>query len=364
MNQTISPAKDCTLLTGLGKDPRLHIHEDVPINVETPLEALDAALTPREAFFMRNNHALGQIAPADWTLTIDGHVERPYTLAYTSLLSLPATHFVAFLECYGNSRGRFAEQGPPAEGIQWGSGAVANAEWTGVPVALLLQQAGVRPGAVQAECRSGGDYDFVRGVEVAKLLDDAILAYAMNGQPLPREHGGPVRLVVPGWGGINWVKWIVGMTVLDHESLSPYNQHSYVLIDRAGQVQGKAREIPVKSIIANLRPRSTLPAAEHLVQGFAWSSHGVRCVEVSADGGRAWQPATLLEDRGPRAWRQFVWRWDAAPGDYLLASRAIDLAGNIQPTTVAFNQKGYLMNAVELLPVKVMSPVLRLEIRD
>jgi DMSO/TMAO reductase YedYZ molybdopterin-dependent catalytic subunit len=354
MSKSISSPTDHALLTQFGKDPRMCIQEHEPINLETPLAALDTALTPREVFFMRNNHAPAQIAPANWSLTIDGHVARPYTLSYAELRELPAKRFVAFLECYGNSRRRFAELGQPAEGLPWGNGAVANAEWTGVSAALLLQQAGVRPGAIQAECRSGGDNDFVRGVEVAKLLDDAILAYAMNGEPLPEEHGGPVRLVVPGWGGINWVKWIIGMTVLDHESPSPYNQQSYVLIDQDGRLRGKAREIPIKSIITSPQAHSIISAGVQLVQGFAWSSHGVEHVEVSADGGRSWQPATLLEDLGPRAWRQFTWRWEAPPGDHQLAARAIDLAGNIQPATVEFNRKGYLMNAIEWVAVRVI----------
>jgi DMSO/TMAO reductase YedYZ molybdopterin-dependent catalytic subunit len=175
----------------------------------------------------------------------------------------------------------------------------------------------------------------------------------MNGQDLPIAHGGPVRLVVPGWGGINWVKWIVEMTVLNHESRSPYNQQSYVLIDQAGHVQGKAREVRVKSVIADPRPVRALAAGQHLVRGMAWSPHGVAHVEVSADGGAHWQPATLLDDLGSRSWRQFIWRWEAAAGEHLLASRATDLAGNIQPADVPFNQKGYLMNAIETVPVSV-----------
>jgi DMSO/TMAO reductase YedYZ molybdopterin-dependent catalytic subunit len=162
-----------------------------------------------------------------------------------------------------------------------------------------------------------------------------------------------VRLVVPGWGGINWVKWIVGMTVLNHESHSPYNQQSYVLIDQAGHVQGKAHEVRVKSVIADPRPVRALAAGQQLVRGMAWSPHGVARVEVSADGGAHWQPATLLDDLGPRSWRQFVWRWEAAPGEHLLASRATDLAGNIQQAHVPFNQKGYLMNAIETVSVWV-----------
>jgi DMSO/TMAO reductase YedYZ molybdopterin-dependent catalytic subunit len=335
------------------KDTRMLIHSAAPLNLETPPALLADAITPHERFFMRNNHAIPTIAPAEWRLTIDGLVKRPYMLTYAELRQLPATRLVAFLECYGNGRQRFAEQGQPAEGLAWRTGAIGNAEWTGVPVAQLLKRAGVRCDAVQVECRGGGAQEFARGVEVAKLLSDAILAYAMNGQDLPVAHGGPVRLVVPGWGGINWVKWIVGMTVLDRESRSPYNQQSYVLLDQEGRAQGKAREVRVKSMIADPRPVQTLEAGQHLVRGMAWSPHGVAQVEVSADGGAHWQPATLLDDLGPRSWRQFTWRWEAAAGEHLLASRATDLAGNIQPADVPFNQKGYLMNAIETVPVWV-----------
>jgi DMSO/TMAO reductase YedYZ molybdopterin-dependent catalytic subunit len=330
----------------------MRVHSETPLNLETPLDLLDQAMTPAEHMFLRNNHPIPAIAPAEWALTIDGHVERPYTLGYTELRALPAVRMVAFLECYGNGRQRFAEQGQAAEGVPWRNGAIGNAEWTGVPVAALLERAGIRPGAVQSECR-GGAPGFVRGVDVDKLLDDALLAYAMNGQPLPQAHGGPVRLVVPGWGGINWVKWIVGLTVLDHESPSPYNQQSYVLIDQDGNSQGKAREVHVKSVIVNPRSDQPLAAGEHVLRGMAWSPHGVAKVEVSTDGGRHWQAATLLDDLGPRAWRQFRWPWQAAPGDYQLAARATDLAGNVQPFEVPFNQKGYLMNAIEIVPVRV-----------
>src|SRR5262245_51047318 len=122
MIETSSTTTDLGLLRQLGKDPGMHIQSCEPANLETPLDALDSALTPRDAFFMRNNHALPQIAPVEWSLTIDGHVERPYTLSYADLLGLPTTSLIAFLECYGNSRRRFAEQGPPAEGIPWGNG--------------------------------------------------------------------------------------------------------------------------------------------------------------------------------------------------------------------------------------------------
>jgi DMSO/TMAO reductase YedYZ molybdopterin-dependent catalytic subunit len=354
MTTTSAHTSPDQLTAQFGKDSRMQVHSVAPFNLESSLELLTDPITPIERFFLRNNHAIPALAPAEWALTIGGHVERPFVLSYAELREMPAVSMVAFLECYGNGRKRFAEQGQPAEGLPWRNGAIGNAEWIGVPVAQLLERAGVRRGAVQVECRAGGDQEFARGVEVAKLLDDAMLAYAMNGQDLPIAHGGPVRLVVPGWGGINWVKWIVGMTVLDHESRSPYNQQSYVLIDQEGREQGKAREVGVKSVITTPRAERALAAGQQLVHGMAWSPHGIARVEVSADGGVHWQEATLLDDLGPRSWRQFVWRWEAAPGERLLASRATDLAGNIQPAEVPFNQKGYLMNAIETVPMWVV----------
>lgn len=339
--------------TPFGKDARMGVHSVAPLNLEASLDLLSQAITPIEHFFLRNNHPIPVTTPAEWRLTIDGYVERPYTLDYTELLALPAVRMVAFLECYGNGRQRFTEQGQEADGVPWRNGAIGNAEWLGVPVAEVLRRAGIRAGAVQVECR-GGAPDFVRGVEADKLLDDALLAYAMNGRSLPEAHGGPVRLVVPGWGGINWVKWIVGLTVLDHESTSPYNQQSYVLIDSDGHIQGKAREVRVKSVIVNPRPSQPIVAGRHAISGMAWSPVGVACVDVSVDGGQQWQAATLLDDLGPRAWRQFRWDWHAAPGEYQLAARATDLAGNVQPIEVPFNQKGYLMNAIEIVPVRVV----------
>jgi len=341
-------------LAALGKDPRLTVVTEAPLNAETPLALLDATLTPVERIFMRNNHAFPVVDPAAWRLTIDGLVREPLAVGLDDLRRLPARSYVAVLECSGNGRQRFAELGTPAEGLQWAHGAVANVEWIGAPVSALLERAGVDPGALQAECWSAGDEPFARGIEVAKLLDDALLAYGMNGRPLPAAHGGPVRLVVPGWGGINWVKWVSRMTLIPHESQSEYNQQSYVLYDTAGAPYGKVREIAVKSLITSVAAGATLSGGTHELRGVAWSAgRGVARVEVSADGGRTWADAELLHDLGPRAWRSFVFHWQAAPGDHELMARATDLAGATQPLDPAFNRKGYLMNAVHRVPVAV-----------
>ncbi|WP_026370320.1 molybdopterin-dependent oxidoreductase [Kallotenue papyrolyticum] len=235
------------LLTALGKDPRLLVHSHAPINLETPLAALEGTLTPTPLFFVRNNDSFPQIAPEDWRLRIDGLVRRPLTIDYATLRRLPAMSYVAVLQCSGLRRLDFAMQGPLPEGIAWHSGAVGNAEWVGVPVRHLLELADVDAAALQAECIGGDAGHTTRGVEVAKLMEDAILAYAMNGELLPAIHGGPVRLLVPGWGGINSIKWIVGLRLIAHESDSVYNQQKYVIEDAAGKRRGKVRAVPSRT---------------------------------------------------------------------------------------------------------------------
>ncbi len=341
-------------LAGLGKDPRLLMHPGDLLNVETPMNLLNEMITPIERMFMRNNHASPTVDPACWSVTIDGLVRRPMTITLEDLRELPTSSYMAVLECSGNGRERFAADGAPTEGLQWRNGAVANAEWIGVPVALVLEQAGVKQAALQAECWSAGAEPFARGIEISKLCADAMFAYAVNGQPLPSTHGGPVRLVVPGWGGINWVKWISRMTLIAHESDSIYNQQNYVLYDTAGMPFGKVRELFVKSIFTNVERDSVLTAGLHTIRGLAWSGgHGIAQVEWSSDGGTTWQPTTLLADLGPRAWRAWAFSWKATPGVHSLAVRATDLMGNIQPLHAAYNRKGYQMNAVQQLTVTV-----------
>lgn len=336
------------------KDQRLNIITQLPLNVETPLDLLDTAVTPVERMFMRNHRPLASVVPARWRLTIDGLVRRPVSIDYGELTALPRSSYLAVLECSGNGRTAFAEAGATAEGLPWGQGAVACAEWIGAPLALVLERAGVKATALQAECVSGGAEPFVRGVEVAKLLDDAMLAYAVNGRPIPAAHGGPVRLVVPGWGGVNWVKWIAHMRLISHESPSEQNQDHYVLYDDDGRAVGKVRELQVKSIITGPTAGATLARGPVAVRGWAWSAgRGIARVEVSADGGRTWRDAQLDADMGPRAWRGFLWRWEARPGSHTLAARATDRAGTTQPLSVPFNRRGYLNNAVHRVAVTV-----------
>jgi sulfite oxidase len=335
------------------KDPRLIVHQESPPNSETPLELLDAGLTPVPFFFTRNNFPVpAEIPPEAWRLEIDGEVERPLTIGIEDLRRLPQTKFVSVLECTGNGRGRFEPLGGKAEGLPWGEGAVANAEWRGVPVRYLFEKAGLKPNALQAECRGAG---LVRGVEVDKLMADGLFATEMNGRPLPHLHGGPVRLVVPGWGGINWVKWIESMTILGHESPSSFNQDGYVLWDKNGKNRGKATEMPIKSIFKSPRDGASLRAGEIEIEGLAWAP-GVPLekVEISFDDGQSWEEAGFAsQDRGPYAWREFRLRKNLLAGLYRLACRATDIEGKTQPPTVEWNKKGYLMNAWHRVAIEV-----------
>lgn len=341
-------------LTAHGADRRLTVHTVAPLNAETPIELLSQTITPIDRLFLRNNHTPPNVSAESWSLTIEGLVRHPLTISYDELRRLPTSSYVAVLECCGNGRKHFAERGQPAEGIQWCEGAVGNAEWIGVPVALLLERVGVKRSALQAECWSLGEEPFARGIEVSKLQDDAMLAYAVNGQPIPPIHGGPVRLVVPGWGGISWVKWISRMNLISHASDSVYNRELYVLYDAEGKPYGKVRELAVKSLITS-PGAGTLRAGRQTIGGFAWSAgHGIVKVEVSTDGGDTWRSAELLHDLGPRSWRGFSMSWEATPGEYVLAARATDGLGATQPLEAPFNQRGYLMNAVQRVAVRVV----------
>ncbi len=327
------------------QDARLVFHETTPPNSEIPLQGLRAGLTPLPLFFNRNNFPLPpEIEPEAYKLKLDGLVARPLEIGLAELKSLPSQKLVSVLECTGNSRSRFGAKGPEAEGVPWGEGAIANAEWQGVPCRLLFEKAGVLPEALQAECQGAG---LVRGVEVTKLLQDSLLAYQMNGEAIPHLHGGPVRLVVPGWGGINWVKWISGMTFLDHESPSSFNQDSYVLWDEEGKARGKARVMPLKSVLTQPAEGESLKAGEIEIAGLAWSPGiALAKVEISLDGGKSWQEASFEgEDQGPYAWRAFRTILHLELGSHQLTCRATDTQGNAQPPEVAWNRKGYLMNA-------------------
>ncbi len=327
------------------QEPERIIVSANPLNAETPLWALEGLMTPTRIFFIRDHFAPGPLAPTDWQVRVEGVVEEPFTLTYDMLRRYPPRRLVALLECAGNSRSRFQ---PPAEGGQWGNGGVSVAEWIGVPLGFVLDLAGVKPEAQNVVVYGGERGNFARGLPMGKAYDpDTVLAYAMNGEPLPAAHGAPVRLVVPGWIGVASVKWIGRIEIIDRPYEGFYNTQRYVF-ERPG-VEEKTPVVlqGVKSAIARPRPGETLKLGLQMISGYAWSGSGpITEVEVTVDNWQTSMPARLIQSEHRWAWTRFEANWDGPSGRYTLASQATDSAGNVQPEQVEWNRFGYGMNAI------------------
>jgi DMSO/TMAO reductase YedYZ molybdopterin-dependent catalytic subunit len=328
-------------------------------------------LTDTERFFVRNHTATPRIAASTWRLRVSGRGlrdERGVELDYHELTRLPSRELTAFIQCAGNGRRYYeAQQGTPAPGTQWGLGAIGVARWRGVPLAEVLERAGLRRDAVDVMpagldapvVRDGVDYGHVRRpLPVAKALEDALLAYEMNGRELPPDHGFPVRLVVPGWIGVASVKWLGSLEVSDRPLTSPWNTRWYRMTGQGHPPDAPPlTTLPVTSAF-ELAWDAELPAGRRtILHGRSWSGHApVRRVEVSTDGGARWRRVRLRhESRG----RRNGWvRWELpfeprSAGAHELRARATDASGLVQPGTVPFNDDGYQFWATIRHPVRV-----------
>ncbi|MDQ3653611.1 MAG: sulfite oxidase, partial [Chloroflexota bacterium] len=285
-------------------------------------------------------------------LQVTGLVDEPLELTLDDLKGMENRTYTAFLECSGNSRGFFE---PNASGTQWGNTAIGNAEWVGTPLAPILEMAGIQDGAVEIVSQGGDFPEMQRGLPIGDALGpNTMLAWSMNGEDLPVVHGGPVRLFVPGWGGIASTKWLVGIDVIDHVFGGPLNTDSYTIIDAFERRIRPVREMPVKAVIASPTSGSELDAGQQTVRGYAWSGFGgITMVEVSTDSGVNWAEAEIVEEAGPLSWVRFETAWDAQPGQTSLYARATDDLQMTQPSTVPWNAKGYYYNAVFEVPVTV-----------
>ncbi|MDQ3513107.1 MAG: sulfite oxidase [Chloroflexota bacterium] len=345
-----TPDPLAALVQTYGKDPRLIPYGTT--NFGTPLGLIDGLIVPNELFFVRNNGPVAEIDPAAYRLTVNGLVDQPLELTLADLQAMPNTTMVAFLECSGDSRSRYQ---PQAEGTQWGNTGIGNAEWVGTSLKHVMAMAGVQDGAIDIVCQDGDFEEMQRGLPVGMAYeDDVMVVWQMNGEPLPALHGGPVRLLVPRWGGIASTKWLTSLEVIDTQFAGPFNSESYVIIDENEFVVRPVEEWPVKSAITRPEPDAQLTAGPNTVMGFAWSGYGgITRVEVSTDGGATYADAPIVEEAGPRSWVRFEVAWDAPAGPAALRSRAYDESGLVQPDTVPWNAKGYLMNAVYEVPVTV-----------
>lgn len=332
-----------------------------------PLEALRYDVTPPGLHYVLTHYDIPYVPDdAPWQLTVGGRVRRPLQLDLAELRAYPQVTTRVTLECAGNGRALLT---PRPVSQPWLVEAVGTAEWTGVPLRLLLAEADVEAGAVDVVF-TGADHGVERGVEQdyqrSLPMDVAIgtepevlVAYAMNGAALPPQHGSPLRLVVPGWYGMAHVKWLREVTVTD----TPFTGFQQSVAYRLRQESAEAGE-PVTRIAPRAllvppgfpdfmsRARVLRPGPVQL-EGRAWSGRApVTRVEVSTDDGHTWHEAELAPDDGRRwAWRRWRFTWTATPGEHVLSARATDGAGHTQPLDQPWNRGGFVNNLVQRVPV-------------
>ena len=345
------------MLRELGKAEDLIQHGTTTF--ETPLASYSEFLTPNDQFFIRSNGPVSvDIDQAEWRLTVTGLVDNELELSLDDLKAMETTTITTWVECSGNSRSRFGDDPSIVEGTQWGNGAIGNAEWTGVPLNLVLEQAGVQDGVVDMVSQ-GGDFEGMqRGLPIdVAMSGEVMLVWQMNGEDVPAPNGGPVRLLVPRWGGIASTKWVVNLNLIDTKFDGSFNVESYVIIDENGEVLRPVEQMPVKSVITSVAPDEEIAAGSHTIAGIAWSGQGaVTGIEVSTDNGETWAEAEITEEAGELSWVRFEYAWDAVAGETTLLSRATDATGGVQPDKaedIPWNAKGYQMNAVYPVAVSV-----------
>ncbi|WP_323673087.1 sulfite oxidase [Candidatus Poriferisodalis multihospitum] len=363
--ETLAPTAPAAEMLPWFKDPDPFIVRGTS-GLEARLENLDGLITPERFFFVRNNSVSLDVAVDDWSLSITGDaVPAAVEMSYDDVLAMESRTLEAYLECAGNHRAMFdLVNGQAAEGTQWGTGAVGNATWTGVPLADVLRAAGISYDAVSVML-IGMDVDspemgFRRVIPAAKAMDpDTLLVHGMNGSALPRDHGYPLRALIPGWVGSTSIKWLSQIVVSADQQWARNNTTSYVLIGDAYPPEGEALgEVAtaqtIKSALALPWP-AELDAGVHRIGGYAHSPAGrVAAVEWSDDSGRSWREAQLVGRQARLGWARFEFRWDAPAGEHTVMTRATDTAGNAQPEQVPFNKKGYLFNQPVPHPVRVV----------
>lgn len=351
-NQTIAPILR-------GRDPE---------NYEFPFD-LDSFWTNKDRFFVTSTFGIVRQGH-DWRLQVEGAVTRPFELTYDDLLTMPSRTVGAVLEDPGNNRMYIGERGTP-----WGMGAVGCAQWTGVPLADVLKRAGVRPegvevifesaeaGEIRDEPRSPGRINIARSIPMKKALsNDVLLAYKMNGEDLRQELGGPVRLVVPGWYGNAWVKWLQRLVVTGapfegyfqkFDNTIWERRNGFAVLSPVTELQPKA-QIAAPIIYERVKAKNTAR-----VFGAAWGGEAeIKAVDISADDGKTWQSARLLDSppgAAPFAWKFWEYQWMAAPkgGRVNLQARATDAWGRVQPTQRDGDRRNVMINHVLPLPVEV-----------
>ena len=335
-------------------------------NHSLPLEALRYPITPLGLHYLLIHFDIPFVDARSWRLQVGGRTRRRLALTLEDLQSRPARTLAVTLECAGNGRARTS---PRPLSQPWLNEAVGTAEWTGTPLRGILDEAGLLDGAatvvltgLDRGVQGGIMQQYERSLSTADATrDEVLLAWAINGEPLPPQHGFPLRLVVPGWYGMTSVKWLRSITVTD-EPFDGYQQaRAYHFRVREGEpgdpvTRMYPRALMIPPGVPDFMSRTRFVAAGTVhIEGRAWSGRGaITKVEVSADGGMTWRPARLQAPVSDFAWRGWSSEWDATlPGDHELCVRATDAAGNVQPADQNWNFEGVQNNAVQRVRVRV-----------
>jgi DMSO/TMAO reductase YedYZ molybdopterin-dependent catalytic subunit len=354
----------------LGVASDVIVRQNDPDNLEYPFANLTEFLTPNDRFYVRNHFPAPDLDARGWRIKVEGAVERPFEFGLDELRKMPARKVTALLECSGNGRVRLK---PPQLGIRWDKGAVGNAEWTGVPLAEVLKRAGVKSDAVEVIfegadrgqldaplTKSPGEISFARSLPLGKARQsEVLLAYQMNGEDLPRAHGRPVRVIVPGWYGMASVKWLQRIIVSQQPFLGYFQVLSYTIWRRRAGIPQLApiAELQVKAQIARpTRDEVVRAGSQYRIYGAAWTGEGqVAKVEVSTDGGKQWSAARLLGEPAQYAWRFWEHQWSTPGkgGRPILMARATDDRGNVQATDRDPDRRDAMITHVEPVPVEV-----------
>ena len=364
------------MLAEFGKHPGLSVIGDRPFVAETPEHLLDDDTTPIEKFFIRQN-GIPPEEPADpdaWTISVEGLVDTPLTLTLADLKSrFETVTYRMVLECGGNGRSFFD---PPARGNQWTNGGAGCAEWTGVRLRDVLNAAGLKPSAIYTahhgvDMHLSGDPArevISRGVRIEKAMEEhCLIAWGMNGQDLPHVHGGPVRLIIPGWPGSASHKWVTRIVLRDVEHDGPGMTRTSYRVPATPMIPGSGPEgvtfnilesMPIRSIISSPANGDRLPAGTRqlALRGAAWNGDtGVAAVHVSLDFGATWQPVDLAQPRNRYDWRRWTATVDLpSDGYYEVWVRATGEDGVMQPHIAGnWNPQGYGANPMHRVAVLV-----------
>jgi DMSO/TMAO reductase YedYZ molybdopterin-dependent catalytic subunit len=355
------------------RDGRI-VRSESPLNLEMPFSTADSFITPTKSFYVRTHFPIPAIDRNAWWLYVEGEVEKPFSINYQELMAIESVTAPVTLECAGNNR-NFLET--KVKGVQWHLGAVGNAEWTGVPLSILLDRANLKPnarevvlegtdvGVLEDPKSPPGGLKFARSIPLEKARRDVLLAYKMNGEDLPPEHGFPLRAIVPGWYAMASVKWLQRIIIIDRPFTGYYQTIDYAYwkkTDYGHWQRGEQiaeltplSEMQVKAQIARPEEGEIVSAKSNVrVSGAAWACDAdIAKVELSTDGGVKWNAAKLIGEPKSNAWRlwEFDWQTPSQPGKRTLIARATDSLGRTQPVNRDPDRETYMIN--HLLPIEV-----------